>query len=146
MKIKQILFFFAGIIGFSFLLNFLWESLHAYSLYEDHVIGSDEYIKMMVHMSLGDAITIFVIYLFVSTLNKNIFWLKDMNKKTIVLFFIFGLIAAVAAEYWAVYIKKLWIYNDNMPVLFGIGLSPMVQLSVTGLAAIWIVKRMSSEE
>jgi hypothetical protein len=143
MKLKPILFSIAGILGFSFLLNFLWESLHGYSLYLDHIIASDKYVRMMVYMSFMDAITILAMYLVCAFFIKDILWLNNMNHKRVSIFFILGLFVAVAAEYWAVYVTHEWLYNENMPVILGIGLSPLVQLSLTGGLAIWLTQRIS---
>ena len=142
MKLKQILLCFAGIILFSFLLNFLWESLHGFSLYTDHIIDSDQYVRMMAYMSFMDALTILAMYLFCVFFMKDVLWLKDLNHRRVIIFFIFGLFVAVVAEYWAVYVTHEWHYNDRMPVMFGIGLSPFLQLSVTGLMSLWITKKM----
>ena len=145
MKYRKIFFNLTGIFIFSFLLNFLWESLHGYSLYMDHIIDSDKYVRMMLYMSFMDAVTIFSMYLVCAFFIKNILWLKDLNRKRLVIFFIMGLLVAVVAEYWAVYVSHEWHYNDRMPVIFGIGLSPLIQLSVTGVLGLWITKRLTCE-
>ena len=143
MKLKQTLLIFVGIILFSFVLNFLWESLHGYSLYTDHVIYSDKYVRMMVYMSFMDAVTILGMYLFFAFIYKNILWLNEVNLRRFIIFFILGLFVGVFAEYRAVYVAHEWHYNNQMPVIFGIGLSPLVQLSVTGVFSLWIAKRLT---
>lgn len=142
MKLKQILLYFTGILFCSFLLNFFWESLHGFSLYTDHIIDSDKYVQMMVYMSFMDAVTIFAMYLVCAIFMKDVLWLKNLNHRRAIIFFVFGLFVAAAVEYWSVYVAHEWHYNDKMPVIFGIGLSPLVQLSVTGLAAYWLTNRI----
>jgi len=142
MRLKQCLFCFAGILGCAFLTNFLWESLHGYSLYTDHIIDSDKYVRMMVYMSFMDAVTILAMYLVCAFFMKDVLWLKELNHKRVVMFFLFGIFVAIAAEYWAVYISHEWHYNQYMPVILGIGISPLLQLSVTGLVAFWLMKRI----
>jgi magnesium-transporting ATPase (P-type) len=127
---------------FAFLFNFVWESFHSFSLYENHKIDSDQYVLMMGHMSLLDALTILGIYLVIAVFERNIFWVKRMDKKQNYLIFILGLVVAVLAEYQAVYVKQEWSYNKFMPVIYGIGLSPLIQLSITGLASSWLTKRL----
>ncbi len=134
-----------AIFIFSFFLNFVWESLHGFSLFEGHHIDSGKYVVMMTHMSLMDAVTILGIYLAVAFFEKNLLWLKNFNKKNIVVFFVLGLIVAVLAEFNSVYLTKEWQYNSYMPIIFGIGLSPLVQLSITGLLSIWLAKRVYSK-
>ena len=144
MKFRQILFCFAGIIFSSFLLNFLWESLHGYSLYTGHIIDSDKYVRMMVYMSFMDSVTILVIYLVCAFFMKDALWLRELNRRRGIIFFVIGLIVAVTAEYWAVYVAHEWHYNNRMPVMLGIGLSPFFQLSVTGLMSLWLTKKLTT--
>jgi hypothetical protein len=56
-----------------------------------------------------------------------------MNKKHILFTIIAGTTIAAIIEYERVFISEVWSYNAHMPTLFGIGLSPLLQLSVTGL-------------
>lgn len=53
-----------------------------------------------------------------------------------------GVVPAAIIEYRKVFVFKEWSYTPLMPTLFGIGLSPLVQLSVTGLAAFWLTRRV----
>jgi hypothetical protein len=48
----------------------------------------------------------------------------------------FGLAAFV--EFMAVFWLRRWAYKETMPVIFGIGLSPLVQLWITGVGALWL--------
>lgn len=146
MKLKRILICLAGIFLFSFLLNFLWESLHGFSLYTDHIINSDKYVRMMIYMSFMDALTILAMYLVCAFFFKDVLWLKKLQRRRGVVFFIVGLIVAMAVEYWAVYVTHEWYYDDKMPVIFGIGLSPLLQLSVTGLLSLWVIQRLDKSE
>jgi heme/copper-type cytochrome/quinol oxidase subunit 2 len=99
---------------------------------------------MMIKMSFGDAATILAMYLFYAFFMKDMLWLKTMNLKTGVIFFVLGLCVAVAAEYRAVYITHEWQYNNKMPILLGVGLSPFLQLGVTGIISLWLTKRLSN--
>lgn len=142
MKLKRILICLAGIFLFSFLLNFLWESLHGFSLYTDHIINSDKYVRMMIYMSFMDALTILTMYLVCAMFIKDVLWLKKLQRRRVVVFFIVGLIVAIAVEYWAVYVTHEWYYDDKMPVILGIGVSPLLQLSVTGLLSLCVIQRL----
>lgn len=137
---KRLISSIVSVFILSFLMNFFWESMHGYSLYTDHVIDSDKYVRMMVYMSFMDAVTILAMYLVFAFFKKDILWLKRLSCKEAIVFFILGLFVGTAAEYWAVHVSHEWHYNQYMPVIFGIGLSPLLQLSSTGLAAIWLTK------
>ena len=127
---------------FSFLLNFFWESAHGFSLYTDHIIASDKYVGMMVYMSFMDALTVLGVYLFCAVAGKDILWLRKNNPKLFIFFFALGIIVGALAEFWAVYVTHEWHYNSRMPVVFGIGLSPLLQLGVTGLLAVRLTARL----
>lgn len=142
MRLKEIFICFFEIMIFSFLLNFFWESLHGFSLYTGHIIDSDKYVYMMTNMAFGDATTILTIYIFCAFFMKDILWFKAMNLKMGVIFFIIGLGVAVVAEYRAVYMTHEWHYNNKMPIVLGVGLSPFLQLSVTGVISLWLTKRL----
>jgi hypothetical protein len=49
---------------------------------------------------------------------------------------------AAAIEFRRVFVLKTWGYTPRMFTLFGIGLSPLLQLSVSGVLAFWITKRI----
>jgi hypothetical protein len=53
-----------------------------------------------------------------------------------------GILVSGLVEYRAVYVLKEWQYGPNMPIILGIGLSPLVQISVTGLLALWLTGRL----
>ena len=141
-QFKELTFASAWIFFFAFLLNFLWESLHGFSLYKDHHIDSDIYVRMMVYMSAMDALTIVGMFLFIGLWAKNMDWVRQFNNSQVVSFLFLGLIVAMLAEYRAVYVTGEWSYNALMPLVFGIGLSPLFQLSATGWLAIWLARRL----
>jgi len=53
-----------------------------------------------------------------------------------------GTIVAAMIEYRAIFYYHRWLYKKAMPTLFGIGISPMVQLSITGLLAVWLTREI----
>lgn len=136
-----ICFTLALIFLFSFLLNYIWESVHEAFLYEEHSFNAGKYITMMLYVSVVDASIILGLYLGVSVLWKDIFWLQKMKKTQVCALSLAGTIVAAGIEYWNVIVKKEWRYTPLMPTIFGIGISPLIQLSVTGLFAFWLTKK-----
>jgi hypothetical protein len=53
-----------------------------------------------------------------------------LGRAPVIAFAIAGLAMAAAIEVREVFYYHKWIYKADMPTLFGIGLSPLVQLSV----------------
>ncbi|MFH1283809.1 MAG: hypothetical protein ABII27_09135 [bacterium] len=141
-KLKEVVLILMLMFVFSYLLNFVWESFHAVYLYEDHKFSSELYVPMVHYVSTIDALIVSGIYITVSVLFRNLLWIKFMNKINIIAFLLFGLLSAIIVEYRAVYLVRKWNYNSIMPTIFGIGISPLVQLSITGILALLLTKRV----
>jgi len=65
-----------------------------------------------------------------------------MNKVQVGTVVITGLMLAAAIEYRKVVVLKAWSYTPLMLTIFGIGISPLLQLSITGLVSFWLTKRI----
>ncbi len=126
----------------SFMVNFIWEALHAVFLYQDHNFSAMQYVPMVCYVSLIDGFLILGIYLFVAALWRDVAWIQEMNGKQICTVLIAGLLLAAAIEYRKVMVTKVWSYNRHMPTFFGLGLSPLLQLSMTGLWTFWVSGRV----
>ncbi|MEK6893390.1 MAG: hypothetical protein AABX07_04255 [Nanoarchaeota archaeon] len=134
MKKKIILFLFIALI-----LNGIWEFLH-YKLYND--LSSITGTPHLLIASLTDALWLFLIYLSISFINRNLNWINKPVKKDYFLFILEALILAILIEIINLELGR-WSYKETMPAIFGIGLSPMLQLAVTGTLALWIIKQKS---
>jgi hypothetical protein len=126
----------------SYMVNFIWESLHAVFLYENHDLNAMKYVPMVSYVSLIDGFLILGIYFFVAVLWRDPAWIQEMNVKQICTVLIAGLLLAAGIEYGKVTVMKAWSYNRLMPTFFGLGLSPLLQLSMTGLWAFWLSRRV----
>lgn len=127
---------------FSYAANFIWESLHAVFLYEEHDFHAEKYIRMVIYASSVDGLLIVGIYLFTAIVWKDMLWLQKMDKKQRLAVFVLGMIVAAVVEYRKVFLLKAWSYTKLMPTVFGIGISPMFQLSITGMLAFWLTRRL----
>jgi hypothetical protein len=125
---------------FSFILNFVWEALHGVYLYEAHDFSARHYVPMLIYVSSMDGIIVILIYLVSSLLAKDFLWMNHNGKMPFLVFILLGLIAAGIIEFWAVILHDRWAYEPEMPTVFGIGLSPLLQLSTTGLISIAFIK------
>jgi hypothetical protein len=141
-KVAEVLLVFLFIFAISFLLNFVWESFHSAFLYEGMDFAAKKYVLMVSYVSAVDGSLIFGIYLLLCFLWRDIFWLRKMNRKHGYSAFIAGLAIAAVIEYRRIYITMSWRYNQLMPTIFGIGLSPLVQLSITGVTTFWLTRRI----
>jgi hypothetical protein len=102
-----------------------------------------EYFRLISYVSLVDASLIIGIYLIVGFIFNDLFWINKIKSKFSSLFVILSLLVAVWIEYRGVYLLQKWSYSSLMPVVFGIGLSPLMQLAITGLISLFIVKRIN---
>ena len=82
------------------------------------------------------------LYIVVAILWRDALWLKEMNIKQICAIVAMGLLIAALIEYRRVFVLKTWAYLPMMPTIFGIGISPLFQLSATGLLSIWLTRRV----
>jgi hypothetical protein len=141
-KVAEILLIYLLIFAISFLLNFVWESFHSAFLYEGMDFAAKKYVLMVSYVSAVDGSIILGINLFVSFLWRDIFWLRKMKGKHGYAAFMAGLAIAAVIEYRRVFITMSWRYNQLMPTIFGIGLSPLFQLSITGVTTFWLMRRI----
>lgn len=138
-KLCMIIFF---LFSFSFLFNFLWEAFHAVYLYQRHDLEATVYIPMVFYVSTMDALIILSLYIGISLMWWNFFWLKVFSKLQIILFCIIGILVAALIEYFSVFYYHRWSYKPDMPTIFGLGISPLLQLSVTGFLSVWLAKEI----
>ncbi len=131
-----------SIFFFAFLLNYVWESYHAVFLYDAHDFNAKKYVRMLSYVSAVDGALILTLYLFMSLLWKDIFGLRKMNRWQAGIVFAAGLMIAAFIEYRKVFVLKAWSYTPLMLTVLGIGLSPLLQLSGTGLLAFWLTKKI----
>ena len=141
-KVAEVLLVFLFIFAISFLLNFIWESFHSAFLYEGMDFKARKYVLMVSYASAVDSSLILGIYLLVSFLWRDILWFRKMNRKHGYATFIAGLAIAALIEYRRVFITMTWRYNELMPTIFGIGLSPLFQLGITGVTTFWLMRRI----
>jgi len=131
-----------SISAFAFLLNYVWESYHAVFLYGAHDFNAEKYVRMLGYVSAVDSSLILTIYLLLSLLCKDMLWLRKMNRWQAGVVFAAGVMIAAFIEYRKVFVLRAWSYTPLMPTVFGLGLSPLLQLSSTAWLAFWITKKI----
>ncbi|MCW8965159.1 MAG: hypothetical protein OQK82_00520 [Candidatus Pacearchaeota archaeon] len=117
-------------------LNLIWE-FSQYRLYNDLT-----QIPSTLHLilaSFADVFLILVIFMFVCLTNKKICWFFSPKEKDYFFVIIFGLILAFIWELINLRLGR-WEYTYYMPLFFSVGLSPLLQLSITGSLGLLIKK------
>jgi hypothetical protein len=121
-------------LAVSFVLNFLWENLHA-RFYTQH-LGRRINQKILFIASLGD-----VIILSFFALLWNFIPLFQINSWLVIPL---GLIIAAAIEKYAL-ARNRWSYHETMPIVpyLNIGWTPFIQLACTGFILLIILESIA---
>lgn len=122
---KEGLLLYARILIIGFIVNLIWENAQAF-LYTGYS-GFKEHFWACFVASIVDALVILLIYLFFALYYKNLFWPRRNSLIRYTFVAVIGGALAVGFELWALE-KGEWSYARNMPVVVGIGLSPLIQL------------------
>lgn len=110
----------------SFIFHFLWETLHL-PLYTDYgELGGP--LPITIYATLGDAAYTLGAFFFISLFKKTKKWILEIEVSDYVGLLILGFCIALFVEYKALALDK-WKYTIDMPLLFGIGISPLIQMS-----------------
>lgn len=118
------------------ILSTTWEFSH-YSLYID-LSGIPKYPHLII-ASLTDMLIIQGILAIISLKNKNLTWIKSPSKLDYLLVIFIGLIVALFIELINLNLGR-WAYATTMPTIFEIGVSPLIQLALTGIISLMILK------
>ena len=129
-------FFIAGLIAL--ILNIIWEFSHHF-LYVD-LSGIPKYSHLII-ASFADMLIILGIFAIVSLKNKNLNWIKNPSKFDYFMVVFLGLIIAIFIEMINLNLGR-WEYTLAMPTLFGIGISPLIQLALTGIISLIFIKQI----
>ncbi len=119
-----------------FLTNLLWEFCHCW-LYETCRRQSWTHnTRLLVMMSLKDGALIVLFFLFSVVLFRSV---DILNNAWELMFFLgCGLGFAFLDETLALRFRR-WEYAASMPTVFGVGITPLLELAATGTATLMIV-------
>lgn len=97
-------------------------------------VGLKKYVYLIIKGAVFDGFWISLIYsiTYITFKNINIF----NNYLQLSLFLIIALLFAYAWEIYAIKNKR-WEYTSKMPLILNIGLTPLIQLALTGIIAIY---------
>ena len=126
-----------------FLLNLFWEVSHSllFDWNQPPLQNNVEfYIQRILFSTFGDLVILTIMFAIISLKNKSWKWINKPSRIDYVLVIILGTIFAIFIEIRAS-IQGRWHYNQFMPTIFGIGLTPLVQLFTIALLALWLIRR-----
>ena len=127
---------------FSFLLHFVWEMLQV-PLYEQ-MSGARHWAAVLrcTRASAGDAVIVWTAYALAAGSARDRWWLGVRHRgRPLTVYLAAGLLITVGLEWFNVYVRRQWGYSPEMPVILGIGLTPLLQWLLVPLLALWLARR-----
>lgn len=126
-----------------FVISVVWEVSHSglYDWSKPPLKDDLDYKFWRLSASIfGDVSFLIFILLFVSMFKRSVDWIFKAEELDYLFVFIFGVMIGLVIEYRSVGVR--WSYLDSMPMIFGIGVSPLLQLGVTGVLGLWVVNKL----
>lgn len=122
-------------------LHGLWEvaQLPLYTLWEDP--SRRRIIAYLIHCIAGDVLIATTLFLFTAALFRDFAWPLHRPWRAGVIMVAMGLIYTVFSEWYNVYRAGAWAYAASMPLVAGIGLTPLMQWIVVPVVMIVIIRR-----
>ncbi|HLC85244.1 MAG TPA: hypothetical protein VJH22_05620 [Candidatus Nanoarchaeia archaeon] len=128
--------FFVSLAGLAFATNLLWETLH-YPLY----VCTIPLVECSIVAAMIDVLLIGLVYLIVAGINGTVLWRPTYWN--LIASSLLGLVIAILIEVRALGFGK-WSYASAMPTVFGLGVSPLLQLTLLTPLVIWIAHRLAT--
>jgi hypothetical protein len=120
------------------ILNLIWEFSHArlYSSYQGRPLANLSLTRLLIIMSIKDGLHITVFYLLTAVMFQRLNPLA--SPAPLLTFSGLNLLFSFIDEKVSLR-RGRWRYHKTMPTLFGVGLSPLLELAVSGVLALIIV-------
>ena len=122
-------------------LHLVWETgqLPFYALWEEGEIWRIALYVM--HCVLGDVMIATLTYLAVALAWRQLNWPRQRPWAGGMMLITMGMGYAVFSEWYNVYRIESWAYSDAMPLVFGIGITPLMQWLVVPGVMLVLIKR-----
>jgi hypothetical protein len=122
-------------------LHLAWEigQLPFYTLWEEREIWRIALYVM--HCVLGDVMIATLTYLAVALAWRQLNWLRQRPWAGGMMLITMGMGYAVFSEWYNVYRIESWAYSDAMPLVFGVGITPLMQWLVVPGVMLVLIKR-----
>lgn len=123
-------------------LHLAWEIWHVrwYTLWQEASTGVIAY--SVLHCTAGDALIAGAAFLIAAVATRRGDWPRRAGRRGLPILLASGLAYTAASEWVNVYRLQRWAYTSDMPLIAGIGVTPLVQWLIVPLAAFWIYRRL----
>ena len=126
--------------GLSLALNLVWEvaQLPLYTIAQDPSVARIAY--AVLHCTVGDAIIATVAFVLAGIVLPDADWPSSRPWAGGAVAILFGLAYTAYSEWYNVYETGAWAYSGSMPLVFGIGLAPLLQWLVIPVVTLLIAR------
>lgn len=126
-------------------LNLIWEVAHLPLYAFADGMGWLLIVYDVVHCTVGDVMIAFCIFLLTSLLLRDMGWIHRRPWTGAVLVAVLGVSYTAYSEWLNVYVRQSWAYSSMMPLVFGLGVSPLVQWLLLPFGITQLSRRMASQ-
>jgi putative flippase GtrA len=109
-----------------FVLNGVWEFAQS-PLYADWHNSIPYLIRTRLHCTAGDVFILLVAFWVTSLLLRTRRWIAESHVGGAMCFVSIGFLVTIWSEWSATGVRAAWQYSPAMPLLFGIGVAPLLQ-------------------
>lgn len=124
-------------------LHLAWEiaQLPLYTLWDDPDRG--RVVLYILHCVLGDVLIAGTTYLLTAIVFRDLYWPERRPWTAGAFMLAAGLGFTIFSEWYNVYVVGAWAYQPAMPLVAGIGLTPLLQWLIVPVLMILIVRRLA---
>ena len=108
------------------LFNGVWEFAQS-PLYTDHTRGWWYVVWTRLHCTVGDIMILTISFWLTCILLRSRVWMLEKRSPGVFFLVLFGLGYTVFSEWYNTSVSVTWEYTAAMPVVLGIGLTPVLQ-------------------
>ena len=127
-------------------LNVAWEvgQLHLYTIYAEGSLPDLAY--AVAHCTAGDVLIALCSYLVAAMLTRSWRWPVEHPLAGLAAAALAGAAYTVFSEWLNVYVRNSWAYTDAMPLVFGIGLAPLLQWIVLPAIQLLVLRLFDEDQ
>lgn len=130
----------ARLVFWGLLVNAVWELLQS-PLFADHGRGLVYIVWTRLHCTGGDLLILLAAFWGTSILFRERFWWARPRWAAVVLFVLLGLVYTAWSEWYNTQVRHAWEYAAAMPLVFGLGLFPLLQWLLLPPVILGLVRR-----
>ncbi len=131
------------VIGWGFPLSLVWELVQS-PLYTDHSNGWRYVAWTRVHCTVGDVLILLGAFWATAAVFRSWRWPVTRPPHAAGAFVGFGLAYTVWSEWFNTSVREAWTYAPTMPLVFGVGLSPLLQWLVLPALLVFVMRRITT--